>query len=334
MTQNITVLGAGSWGTALALLLARNQHAVTLWARNAEHADSMQQQRCNAYHLPDFSFPDNLTITANLETAVSAANLILIAIPSEGFRALLKTIKPYLKTNAKLVYTTKGLESGTNKLLHQVIQEELGNKIHHALLTGPSFAKEVAANQPTAVVIASHNQDYANELITLFANRHFRPYYTQDVIGAEVGGAIKNVMAIGAGISDGLGFGANARAALITRGLHEMTQLGIALGAQRDTFMGLSGLGDLTLTCTDNLSRNRRFGLALGQGKTIEAALQEIGQVVEGAINAQQVHELAQQHHIDMPLTEQVLKVLESKTTPRAAVECLFERKLKAETNH
>ena len=331
MTQSITVLGAGSWGTALALLLARNHHPVTLWARNTEHADSMQQQRCNAYHLPDFPFPDNLTVTANLETAISTANLVLIAIPSEGFRALLKTIKPYLKPNAKLVYTTKGLESGTNKLLHQVIDEELGDKIHSALLTGPSFAKEVAANQPTAVVIASHSQDYANELITLFANRHFRPYYTQDVIGAEMGGAIKNVMAIGAGISDGLGFGANARAALITRGLHEMTQLGVALGAQRDTFMGLSGLGDLVLTCTDNLSRNRRFGLALGQGKCIETALQEIGQVVEGASNAPQIYQLAQQHNIEMPLTEQVCKVLANQITARFAVEALFERKLKSE---
>ncbi|MSP53314.1 MAG: NAD(P)-dependent glycerol-3-phosphate dehydrogenase [Gammaproteobacteria bacterium] len=332
MTQNITVLGAGSWGTALALLLARNQHLVTLWARNAEHVSRMEQQRCNAYHLPDFSFPDNLSVTANLETAVSTANLVLIAIPSEGFRSLLKTIKPYLNTDAKLVYTTKGLESGTHKLLHQVIQEELGDARHCALLTGPSFAQEVAANQPTAVVIASNDQKYANDLITLFANQHFRPYYTQDVIGAEVGGAVKNVMAVGAGISDGLGFGANARAALITRGLSEMTQLGMALGAQRDTFMGLSGLGDLVLTCTDNLSRNRRFGLALGQGRSIEAALKEIGQVVEGALNAQQVHELAKQHHIEMPLTAQVCKVLTGKITPRAAVEALFERKLKAES--
>ena len=331
MPQNILVLGAGSWGTALALLLARNQHPVTLWTRDAEHAHIMQQQRCNPYYLADFPFPDNLTITANLETAVRTAAQVLIAIPSEGFRILLKTIKPYLQINTNLIYTTKGLESGTNKLLHQVIHEELGAKIRSALLTGPSFAKEVAANQPTAVVIASHDQDYANQLIKLFANYHFRPYYTHDVIGAEIGGAIKNVMAIGAGISDGLGFGANARAALITRGLYEMTQLGVALGAERETFMGLSGLGDLVLTCTDNLSRNRRFGLAIGQGKTIEAALKEIGQVVEGATNAKQIHELAQQHHIDMPLTEQVFNVLAGKISPRAAVESLFERKLKAE---
>lgn len=329
-TQKITVLGAGSWGTALALLLARNAHAVTLWGRNASHQQQMAEQRCNPYFLADFPFPDNLTITSDLASAVTTADLILIAIPTEGFRDLLKTIKPYLSAKTNLIYTTKGFESGTNQLLHQVIAAELGN-IKNALLTGPSFAKEVAANLPTAVVIASTNHDYANELIPLFANKTFRPYYTNDVIGAEVGGAVKNVMAIGAGISDGLGFGANARAALITRGLHEMTQLGIALGAQRETFMGLSGLGDLVLTCTDNLSRNRRFGLALGQGKSIDSALKEIGQVVEGANNAQQVHELAQQHRIDMPLTEQVFRLLSGKTTARAAVEALFERKLKAE---
>lgn len=333
MKQSITVLGAGSWGTALALLLARNAHNVTLWGRNAEHMHNMAQQRCNPYFLADFAFPDNLAVTANLESAVRSADLILIAIPSEAFRELLKTIQPYLKISTHLIYATKGLESGSNKLLHQVIQEELGTGINTALLTGPSFAKDVAANLPTAVVIAANNQDYANNLIKLFANKTFRPYYTHDVIGAEIGGAVKNVMAIGAGISDGLGFGANARAALITRGLHEMTQLGLALGAQRETFMGLSGLGDLVLTCTDNLSRNRRFGLALGQGKSIDVALKEIGQVVEGAINAQQIHELAQQYHIDMPLTEQVFKVLQGDSAPRQAVEALFGRKLKAEIN-
>ena len=331
MTQNITVLGAGSWGTALGLLLARNGHPVTLWGRNAEHMQTMAQKRCNPYFLADFTFPDNLNVTVDLDTAMQSADLVLIAIPSEGFRNLLKTIKPLLKKTTNLIYTTKGLESGSHKLLHQVIEEELGTQINTALLTGPSFARDVAANLPTAVVIASANQSYANDLIKLFANQHFRPYYTHDVIGAEVGGAIKNVMAIGAGISDGLGFGANARAALITRGLHEMTQLGLALGAQRETFTGLSGLGDLVLTCTDNLSRNRRFGLALGQGKTIDAALKDIGQVVEGATNAQQVHELAKQYQIDMPLTEQVCNVLLGTSTPRQAVECLFERKLKAE---
>jgi glycerol-3-phosphate dehydrogenase (NAD(P)+) len=324
MPKKIVVLGAGSWGTALALLLARNQHELTLWARQAEHAELMNAQHCNPYYL---------TVTANLENAVQSADIVLISIPSEGFRALLKAIKPFLKINANIIYVTKGLESHSNKLLHQVIHEELGSNIHSALLTGPSFAREVAANMPTAVVIASTEKNYAQDVIQLFANSYFRPYFTSDVIGAEIGGAVKNVMAIGAGIADGLGFGTNARAALITRGLHEMTQLGVALGAQAETFMGLSGLGDLVLTCTDNLSRNRRFGLALGQGKSIETALKEIGQVVEGAMNAEQVHQLAQQHQIDMPLTEHVFKVLEGTMTPRAAVESLFGRKLKAEVS-
>lgn len=326
--KNITVLGAGSWGTALAILLAKNGHNVTLWGREAEQMQQMQQQRQNSFYLPDAAFPDNLQITADFTTSVETTDELLIAIPSSGFRELLQRLKAF---NKPIIWASKGIEPDSNKLLHQVISEELTVDYPCALLTGPSFAKEVAQGLPTAVVIAANNEAYAEKVMTLFANPHFRPYYTADVIGAEIGGSVKNVLAIAAGISDGLGFGANARTAIITRGLHEITQLGVAMGANAETFVGLSGMGDLVLTCTDNLSRNRRFGLALGAGKSAERAFTEIGQVVEGAENVKQVTALAKQYQLAMPITEHVQQVLKQQLSPQDAVESLFARQLKAE---
>lgn len=326
--QKVTVLGAGSWGTALAILLANNGHDVQLWGRESNDLNAMQQARCNTRFLPEQPFPDNLRITVDFDAAVKTADIILIAIPSSGFRELLKRLQPF---NKPIIWASKGIEPGSNKLLHQVIAEELGENYPCALLTGPSFAKEVASGLPTAIVVAADDKHFADKVMQLFANPQFRPYYSADVIGAEVGGSVKNVLAIAAGISDGLGYGANARAALITRGLNEMQQLGIALGAKPETFMGLSCLGDLVLTCTDNLSRNRRFGLALGQGKTAKEAFVEIGQVVEGSENVTQVAELAQQHALSMPITEHVKHVLEQTMTPKDAVSALFERDLKDE---
>jgi glycerol-3-phosphate dehydrogenase (NAD(P)+) len=331
MTQTrkkITVLGAGSWGTALAILLARNGHEVSLWGRETLQMQSMREARCNSFYLPDTLFPDNLMIADDFCSSVGAADYLLLAIPSSGVRELLRRLKPF---NTPLIWASKGIEPHTNKLLHQVICEELGKNHSSALLTGPSFAKEVAAGLPTAVVIAGFEHVFAKQVMALFANSHFRPYYTADVIGAEIGGSVKNVLAIAAGISDGLGFGANARTAIITRGLNEIAQLGAALGAKLETFMGLSGMGDLVLTCTDNLSRNRRFGLALGTGKSAEQAFKEIGQVVEGAENVKQVVALAAQHKIDMPITQHVMQVLEQTMSPLAAVESLFARELKTE---
>lgn len=328
LMQKITVIGAGSWGTALAILLANNGHTVNLWGRNTQEIEQMQQQRCNAAYLPDIIFPKTLTPITDFDNGVNEADYVLIAIPSAGFRALLQQLKPF---NKPIIWASKGIEPGSNKLLDQVLEEELGENYPCALLTGPSFAKEVATGMPTAIVVAAANKTYADKVIELFANPHFRPYYCADVIGAEVGGSVKNVLAIAAGISDGLGYGANARAALITRGLNEISELGLALGAKPETFMGLSCLGDLVLTCTDNLSRNRRFGLALGQGKSAEQAFTEIGQVVEGADNVTQASELAQIHGLHMPITEHVKHVLDHTMTPADAVLSLFNRALKAE---
>jgi glycerol-3-phosphate dehydrogenase (NAD(P)+) len=326
--SHITVLGAGSWGTALAILLARNGQQVSLWGRNNEQLQTMAHEQCNRFYLPDTPFPNNLQAEPDFTQSLAQADYILIAVPSSGFRELLEKIKPL---NKPIIWASKGIEPGSNLLLHTVITDVLGTHYPAALLSGPSFAREVAEGLPTAVVIASADNTYAEQVINLFANAHFRPYYSADMIGAEVGGAVKNVLAIAAGISDGLGFGANARSALITRGLNEITQLGAALGAQANTFMGLSGLGDLVLTCTDNLSRNRRFGLALGKGQTAEQAFSEIGQVVEGAENVQQVHALAQQFGLALPICEHVYQVLNHSMTPLAAVESLFSRDLKAE---
>ena len=326
--QKITVIGAGSWGSALAILLAKNGHAVKLWGRETQQVEMMQQQRCNSTYIPGITFPDTLEAVTDFAGAVESADIVLIAIPSAGFRAVLRQLKPFQKP---IIWASKGIEPGSNKLLDQVITEELGPHYPCALLTGPSFAKEVAMGMPTAIAVAADDKSFAEHVMQLFANPYFRPYYTEDVIGAEVGGSVKNVLAIAAGISDGLGYGANARAAIITRGLHEISQLGLALGAKPETFMGLSCLGDLVLTCTDDLSRNRRFGLALGKGQSAEQAFADIGQVVEGADNVIQVNELAKAHGLNLPIAQHVQSVLEQKMSPVEAVASLFDRELKAE---
>ena len=326
--KKITVLGAGSWGTALAILLAKNGHSVSMWGYNATEVEQMQQARCNTTYLPNTPFPDNLTVTADFDNACDAADIILIAVPSHAFKSVVEKLIHHHKP---LVWVTKGLEIETHEPLHQVVNTVLGDNRKAALLSGPSFAKEVAKGAPTAVVVSSTDHDYAKSIMALFANSHFRPYYSDDLIGVEIGGAIKNVMAIATGIADGLQFGANARAALITRGLHEIMCLGLALGARKDTFMGLSGLGDLTLTCTDDQSRNRRFGLALGKGLSVKDALKEVGQVVEGADNVKQVLQLASDHAIEMPISEHVDKVIDGKMTVQEAVASLFSRALKTE---
>ena len=325
---SIAVLGAGSWGTALSILLTQNGHTVNLWDRDPALIKAMQQQACNPTYLPNVKFSKRLQPTAKLELALDQSELMLIAIPSIGFRQLLNQLKTQQKP---LVWATKGLAPPNHQLLDEVITEIFGTNIKSAILSGPSFAKEVAQALPTAVVIASHDKSYAEFIIQLFANAHFRPYYSDDVIGVEIGGAVKNVMAIAVGIADGLGFGANTRAALITRGLNEITRLAMALGARAATLTGLSGLGDLILTCTDDQSRNRRFGLALGRGATAAQAFKDIGQVVEGADNVEQVLALANKHHLDMPITQHVQQVLQHKMTPEQAVKSLLTRNLRTE---
>ncbi len=331
MSSPIAVLGAGSWGTALAIHLARNQQTVHLWGNNAEHLQAMQRARCNSVYLPDIRFPDNIEICSDLAHALSNVQDILIAVPSHAFRETLTKIKPFIAQNARLVWATKGLDPLHHQLLHYVSDELLGER-SLAVLSGPSFAKEVAAGLPTAITLAANASEFSEDLIKRFHSPNFRVYHTKDMIGVELGGAMKNVLAIAVGTADGLGFGANARAALITRGLAEMVRLGLALGGQRETFMGLAGMGDLVLTCTDNQSRNRRLGLALGMGKTIETAMQEIHQVIEGIQTAAEIYHLAKSLSIEVPITEQVYQILHQGLAPQIAVNNLLTREPKAES--
>jgi len=327
----IGVLGAGSWGTALAMLLAGNGHAVTLWTHRSSRAEEMAQARENSSYLPGLPFPDSLKISADLADVLRQAEILLIVVPSHVFRQTLTAIKPLLQSQHKLAWATKGLEPGSHKLLHQQVKEELGDAIGGAVVSGPTFAREVAQKLPGAVTVASKDPAFARQLAEALYANYFRVYTGSDVVGVEVGGAVKNVLAIAAGAADGLGFGANARAALIARGLAEITRLGVALGAQTETFTGLTGLGDLVLTCTDNQSRNRRLGLAVGQGRDIQQAMKDIGQVVEGVNTSREVHALAQNLGVDMPITEQICKVLHHGLTPKDAVQALMERAIRAE---
>ena len=307
----MSVIGAGSYGTALAITLARNGHDVVLWGHNPQRQAQLQAERCNSAFLPDVSFPDTLHIETDLATAIAASRDLLVVVPSHVFADVLQQIKPHLRADSRIVWATKGLETETGRLLQDVAREILGDDIPLAVLSGPTFAKELAAGLPTAIALAATDATFAEELQQLLhCGKSFRVYNNADVIGVQLGGAVKNVIAIGAGISDGIGFGANARTALITRGLAEMSRLGAALGADPTTFMGMAGLGDLVLTCTDNQSRNRRFGMMLGQGIDVDTAQQTIGQVVEGFRNTKEVKALAARHGVEMPITEQIYQVL------------------------
>jgi len=327
----VTVLGAGSWGSALAIQLARNNVATYLWGRDAVQMERMERERRNAVYLPDITFPEGLRATADLAQAVTTGSAILVAVPSQAFRATLRQISPLLKDGAPLAWATKGFEPGAAKLLHEVVAEELGSAYPTAVISGPTFAAEVARGLPTAVTVASSNTEVAQFFAGCLHGAAFRAYTSNDVIGVEVGGAVKNVLAIASGIADGLGFGANTRAALITRGLAEMMRLGTALGAHPETFMGLAGLGDLVLTCTDDQSRNRRVGLSLGRGHPLDETLRNIGQAVEGVKSAPEVVRIAREHHTEMPITEQVYRVLYENRSPQEAVAALLGREPKAE---
>lgn len=331
MPPSISVLGAGSWGTALAIQAARNGCDTLLWGHNPEHIHALKQARENHRYLPGSTFPATLTVTDNLQQCVAFSSLLLISVPSHAFKATLKNIKPMLGNLPQITWATKGFDSDKGALLSEVAIEILGANILTAALSGPTFAKEVADGLPTAITVASSSEAFASQVAAVMHNHCFRAYTSTDIIGVQVGGACKNVLAIAAGIADGLGFGANTRAALVTRGLTEIMRLGTKLGGQPDTFMGLAGLGDLILTCTDNQSRNRRFGLALGQGKSHEQAIREINQSVEGVSAAREAYFLAQKHQVDMPITEQVYNVLFNKLPPLQAVQNLLMREQKPE---
>ncbi len=292
----------------------------------------MVEDRENKVYLPDAPFPPSLSAYPDLEECIDDVHDVLIAVPSHGLRATLTQIKPLLADDTRVCWATKGFELHSGKLPHQVVGEVLGKDRPMAVLSGPTFAKEVAAGLPTALTIASNQGDFAEALARAISDGTFRAYTSDDIVGVEVGGAIKNVLAIGAGMSDGLGFGANTRIALINRGLVELMRLGVALGAKRETFMGLAGMGDLVLTCTDNLSRNRRMGLALAAGKTIEEAQEEIQQVVEGVLAAEAVKEVADELGIEMPICHQVYRIIYEGASPREAVGALMGRQLKSES--
>lgn len=328
MKTKIAVLGAGSWGTALAMLLARNEHYVVLWGHNADHMTAMQQSRCNSIYLPEFTLPENLTCSSDLAAAVATADDVLLVVPSHAYSDLLQRLQPLLKANTGVAWSSKGFCD--SKCLHEVAQEFLGKRTT-AVISGPSFAKEVAQGLPTAVVVASEDSDYAAKWAQYLSSDTFRPYQSSDVVGVEIAGAVKNVLAIATGIAAGLQLGSNAQAALITRGLAEITRLGLAMGAQPETFMGLAAMGDLVLTCTDNQSRNRRFGVALGQGKTVTEAKKSISQVIEGIDATAEAHQLAKKYKVEMPIVEQVYNILYQHASVKTAVQALLARDLRAE---
>jgi glycerol-3-phosphate dehydrogenase (NAD(P)+) len=328
----LAVLGAGSWGTALAIQFARTGRAVRLWGRDPQLQAEMQLARCNNRYLPGCPFPDTLTVVADFATTLQGCSDVLLAVPSHAFRELLRSAAALLTPGTRVAWATKGFERDSGKLPHQIARELLKESHSIAVLSGPTFAREVGAGLPTAITIASPDHSFAVALTQSISNASFRAYTASDIIGVEVGGAVKNVLAVGAGLSDGLGFGANTRVALITRGLSEMTRLGLALGAQRDTFMGLAGLGDLVLTCTDDQSRNRRFGLLLAQNCSATVALSKIGQVVEGYVAAQAVQQVAACNEVDMPICQGIYGVLYQGKAAADVVHGLMTRPIKAET--
>ncbi|MDA0911025.1 MAG: NAD(P)-dependent glycerol-3-phosphate dehydrogenase [Proteobacteria bacterium] len=330
MNNTILVMGAGSWGTALSLQLARVGHMVYIHSWKDTHNTQMIRDKHNHSYLPDIDFPANLIAINDWQSVIHQCDDILMATPSVGFVKTLEAIKPHLNNTQGVISATKGFCHHSYQLLDQMAEDILKEN-SFGLITGPSFAKEVAKGLPTAILAASKRNDYAKHIQLLFNSDNFRCYTSTDVTGAEIGGAVKNALAIACGISDGLGFGANARAGLITRGLNELTQLGLTLGGKLETFYGLSGLGDLLLTCTDNQSRNRRFGVLVGQGKSIDEACNEVKQVVEGIASANAVYKLAQKHNVSMPIVEAVYSILHENQDMRATAHALLTRSLKAE---
>jgi glycerol-3-phosphate dehydrogenase (NAD(P)+) len=330
-SPNIAVLGAGSWGTGLALQLDRSGSRAIMWDRDTDNLSKIRSTRRNQRYLPDIEIPVSIDIEDDILTAVKAADHVLVVTPSHAFAATLKIIREVLKPGQGIAWACKGFEPGSGRLLHQVALELLPAGTPLAIVTGPSFAKEVAMNLPTAVTVAGPDRIFAKLMADALHGGRFRAYTSDDIIGAELGGAVKNVMAVATGICDGMNLGDNARAALITRGLAEMMRLGAALNAKPETLMGLAGAGDLILTCTGDLSRNRRLGLQLGKGNTVDQAVEQIGQVVEGINSAAEVQRLAIKHDINMPITEQVNGIIHKGWDPVEGVARLLAREQKAE---
>ncbi len=329
--SSVCVLGAGSWGTALAHLIAENGCPVSLWDKNPGRIEALAKSGRNERYLPGLELSKNITCESGLEQAVNGRDLVLVAVPSHAFKACLLSLRPLLPDSVNLAWGTKGLDPESGKLLHQVAVDIFGNECLLAALSGPTFAREVMRGLPTAITVASPKENYAMAVAEILHNEFFRVYTSDDLTGVQLGGAVKNVLAIAAGVSDGMGFGANARAAIITRGLAEMMRLGEAMGAKARTLMGLAGVGDLILTCTDDQSRNRRLGIGLGQGKTIDALKVEIGQEIEGIVTARLIRRLSLELKVEMPIVEQVHAVLYLGVSAAEAVRSLLLRDRKPE---
>ena len=330
MAVPVAVVGAGSWGTALAVQLARNNVPTTLWGRSADAIAQMAKTRCNARYLPDLELPESLQLSNALEPTVRDAGTILIAVPSHAFRETLEQLAPWVAPGVGIAWATKGFDPGGGQFLHELVEERLPGH-PAAVVTGPSFAREVAAGLPSALTVHSSDPQFARDIARQLHSPRLRAYTGSDVIGAELGGAMKNVLAVATGVADGMQLGLNARAGLITRGLAEIMRLGEAIGAKPETLMGLAGLGDLVLTCTGDLSRNRRLGLALGQGVPIDEAIAAIGQVVEPIVTVDEVMRLANRHGIELPISAGVQRALHGEITPTQGMAELLAREQKAE---
>ncbi len=328
---NVAVLGAGSWGTALAALIARHGHSTVLWGRDADGVAAIDQRHENPRYLPGIALPDSLRATTDLAQALKDADLVLVVVPSHAFADTLRKLAPHRPAHAGVAWATKGFEPGSGRFLHEVAEEVLGPDVPLAVVTGPSFAKEVAQGLPTALTVHGSDPQFAQAVADALHGPAFRAYTGNDMLGAELGGAMKNVLAVATGVADGMQLGLNARAGLITRGLNEMLRLNHAIGGKAETLMGLAGLGDLVLTCTGDLSRNRRLGLALGRGQSIEDAVREIGQVVESVQTADEVMRQAERHGIELPISSAVQAVLHGDITPGEGLKLLLAREQKPE---
>ncbi|RNF83597.1 NAD(P)H-dependent glycerol-3-phosphate dehydrogenase [Montanilutibacter psychrotolerans] len=328
---SVAVLGAGSWGTALAALIARHGHPTVLWGRDADGIAAIDQRHENPRYLPGIALPPSLRATTDLAAALAEVDLVLVVVPSHAFAETLRALAPYRPGHAGVAWATKGFEPGSGRFLHEVAEEVLGVDVPLAVVTGPSFAKEVAIGLPTALTVHSDWPDFAQLVADVHHGPSFRAYTGDDMLGAELGGAMKNVLAVATGVADGMQLGLNARAGMITRGLNEMLRLNQAIGGKAETLMGLAGLGDLVLTCTGDLSRNRRLGLALGQGQSIEDAVRAIGQVVESVQTADEVMRQADRHGIELPISSAVQAVLHGEITPAEGLRLLLSREQKPE---
>ena len=328
MSNKIAVLGAGSWGTALAILLAEKKYRVSLWARRPELAAAIQENGENAHYLPGVRIPGNLTVQSDWQEALHQAEMVVLAVPSNSVRQVVREMKPFIPADALIVNTAKGLEQGSLLRISQIMAEELTPRVSQrfAVLSGPSHAEEVGLGLPTAVVASAQEMKTAELVQDYFMNANFRVYTNLDLTGVEIAGALKNIIALGTGISEGLGFGDNAKAAMITRGLAEITRLGLAMGADEKTFAGLAGIGDLVVTCTSRHSRNRRAGMQIGQGEKLAAVLQNMGMVVEGVNTTRAAHDLIGKFKVEMPIAEETYQVLFGDKSPREAVASLMTR--------